>query len=144
MVLPWQIRWLWNNKVVTNVTFVAVNDQQGETVIEKKMKVLSSSNHSTDGKYTCNECNAVFSSCSGLSLYRKSKHEGVRYCCDQCDYKATWQTSLNKHIQSRHEGVSFDCIHCYFKASWKSSLTIHMQSKHDGIRFCFPRSELLA
>ena len=102
---------------------------------KNESEVTIYSNQQSGGSSLCSECNAVFSSRSGLSYHKRSKHEGVRYECDQCDHSFSDSSNLNKHKQSKHEGLKYECNQCDYKATIRGHLTTHKPSVHEGLRY---------
>ena len=89
----------------------------------------------SDGLFSCNECDKKFSTKKGYQLHFESIHEGVKYGCDKCDYKATTPSNLTVHMKAKHEGVKFDCNQCNYRATFKIGLKHHIASKHEGVKY---------
>ena len=84
---------------------------------DNEREVILPSNQQEGGRFVCKECNAVFSTNSGLSKHIRSKHKGVRYECDQCESTFAENCHLTTHKQSKHEGVGYECNQCDYKAT---------------------------
>jgi len=89
---------------------------------------------STNGRFSCDQCEKHYGDKQMLKLHFQSSHEGVKYACNQCDYQATQQSHLTTHIKSKHEGVKYACNQCDFQGS-QSNLISHIKSKHKGVKY---------
>jgi len=90
---------------------------------------------STNGKFSCDQCEKHYASKQMLKNHFQNKHEGVKFACNQCDYQGTRQSNLTNHIKSKHESVKYACNQCDQQFTDKSSLRTHIKSKHEGIRY---------
>ena len=96
-----------------------------DEILRLDIRTYNSVGESGSRLYKCEECEAVFKSCSGLIYHTSSKHEGVVYSCNKCEYKATQQGNLNTHQRSKHEGETYSCKQCEYQTTWNASLRIH-------------------
>ena len=101
----------------------------------RELKDNSQLKRTSEGRFSCDECESSFKRKNHLTSHIKSKHEGVKYACNQCDYQATQQSNLTVHIKSKHEGVKYACNECDQQFTLQHNLITHIKSKHEGLKY---------
>ena len=92
-----------------------------------------------EGEYECQDCNAKFSSKTGLGRHRSNKHtenspnERVSYQCKYCQKPFADQSCLRRHIKHDHEEeATYGCGLCYHIAASKEDMSEHCEvNGHD-------------
>ena len=84
-------------------------------------------------KYECNKCEKGYKSSGGLSLHKKSVHEGIRFKCNVCNRDFKSNANLKKHVESTHEGIKHKCQKCGKQFSVKGNLDSHVKTFHNEI-----------
>ena len=83
---------------------------------------------SSEGSFSCYQCESKFTLKGNLLTHIKSKHEGLKYACNKCGHQAATQGNLTTHIKSKHEGVKYACNQRDYQATQQSNLTTHIKS----------------
>lgn len=111
-------------------------DQCEDMFTRKSSLIKHKSIKHSETIYQCCECEYVATSKLTLKRHKGAKHDGVRYSCDKCDYIASRKHHLKQHKVSIHDGVkSHHCDICEYSATDKSSLNYHKASRHEGIKY---------
>jgi uncharacterized C2H2 Zn-finger protein len=84
-------------------------------VLSKKAKKLK-------GKLQCPDCNAIYSSATGLGAHRSRAH-GIQGMA-----KST--VAAREKREGIHKPVDLNCPHCEFVSKNKAGLTLHMNKSH--------------
>ena len=92
-----------------------------------------------DERFSCDECDAVFSYLGVLSRHKQSKHDSLlnidaaSFSCADCSSIFSSKGNLNKHTKSKHECLTYQCDECNAVFTQINTLDRH-KLKHIGIR----------
>ncbi|CAG2194846.1 KRAB [Mytilus edulis] len=85
-------------------------------------------------KFSCEECEKVYSSSKALRRHDLSAHKKNKYGCNICDKKFCSKESLYHHKRGIHAGEKpYTCEECGSSFNFSHSLKLHML-KHSGKR----------
>ena len=94
-------------------------------------------NHKEETKFSCNDCDAVFSSQIKLETH-KEKHlpkELWSFTCTFCDSTFPSQARMKLHIANMHNTRHFKCVECGEVLPNRSRLQEHMSDAHPASQF---------
>ena len=79
----------------------------------------------------CNKCDSKFNHRSLLTAHKQAEHHrGKLYECEECDAVYSTVTGLKQHLKSKHSNEQFSCDHCDDTFSRRSSVERHKQNTH--------------
>ena len=106
------------------------SERNASSAMSKELVDPPQIRRTSDGKFTCDQCESKFTQKICLIRHIQGVHEGVKFACNQCDLQFTQQSSLTTHIKSKHEGVKYACNQCDQQYTKKGKLKAHVMSKH--------------
>ena len=84
-------------------------------------------------KYSCDECDKIYSYFHCLKEHKETIHDGVKYACDQCEYEANQKIQLEHHKIKKHNGIKYSCDQCKYITYHRKGIYQHKRSQHNGI-----------
>ena len=88
-------------------------------------------------KWSCDKCEKVLLTKSGLREHVRSVHEKIRFKCDICGVTNSTERAIKKHKVTVHDKITrYNCQYenCEFKSYDQASLKYHAKSIHEGVK----------
>ena len=83
-----------------------------------------------NGKYSCINCNQIFSRGSAVNRHYRKAHMDTVYNCNHCSYSSIDKYNLNTHNKLKHSGNGWSCDNCQKSFGKASELEAHSIKAH--------------
>lgn len=94
----------------------------------EELKNHFSSNHNQVPRYSCVDCQKIYSKYNVFLGHVKIHHITLRYCCDVCHKWYPTINSVEKHRAEHKEESQYGCLNCGKKFRMQSALVLHSRS----------------
>ena len=83
-----------------------------------------------NGKFSCINCNQIFSRGSAVNRHYRKAHMDTVYNCNHCSYSTIDKYNLNTHSKLKHSGNGWSCENCQKSFGKASELEAHSIKAH--------------
>lgn len=107
------------------------NEIQDDEQIVIEEYSLPMQKSSTDGKFYCSICNAVFAKQLSLNIHFNSKKcTQASFECDICQRVFAKKKNLSQHMKCHVAPTEFTCTKCQVQFKEKDQYMVHMKNQH--------------
>lgn len=103
-------------EIKTMVDTIREQRNEGKKLTKNKTTTNATTNKSTnqpiDNQFSCEPCNTIFTSSSGLSKHINSIHKPPKHKCNVCQKLFKRSDTLQRHVRNVHNTVYIDCEYC--------------------------------